>query len=238
MSDQKIIVDLSCGGWQQDGKVVSWLSSNVAHMYDHKKELLAKAPGFTGYPHGHFYGSAFIEGTADELEKFFAEFIKEYDEDLTLAEVEKILELVRQGQPLIRCYRIIWPGRYEPEREDSEMFARMAQVITHEDRGAGWGHLGAACDDLRLRSLWEVTNVILLDTCYHVHFRNGFSMALSYHEIGFDFNEDEEAPQQKKPEGADYDRFIECVKKVADRYDEKIEWFAEMMKADPRYKVG
>lgn len=226
----KIIVDLSCGGYKDGDQVVSWLSSNIIHMYDIKKNLLLMAPNFTGYPHGLLFGSAFIEGTAEELKKFLDLFARNYPDDHTQRDVGRIVEAIDRGEKLIRCYRIVWPDKFGAERADSEMFARMAQVITFEDRHAGFGHLPSARDSFRLHSMWEVTDVILRDTNLHLHFRNEFSMAFSYYEIGFEFDEN------GKPGGADFERLMQCVKKVADRYDEKLEWFAAEIARDPRYK--
>lgn len=225
----KIIVDLSCGGYKKDGEVVSWLSSNIAHMYDIKKNLLLKAPNFTGYPHGQLFGSAFIEGTAEELKAFLDLFTRNYEDDHTQRDVGRIVEAIDRGEQLIRCYRIVWPGRFPEERADSQMFARMAQVILFEQRGAGFGHLISERDTMRMHALWEVTDVILLDTNLHVKFRNEFAMAFSYYEIGFEFDEN------GKPEGADYERLEQCVQKVADRFDEKLAWFAAEIERDPRY---
>lgn len=230
----KIIVDLSCGGYKDGDQVVSWLSSNVAHMYDIKKNLLVKAPNFTGYPHGSLFGSAFIEGTAEELKTFLDLFARNYPDDHTQRDVGHIVEAIDRGEQLIRCYRTVWPGRFGEERADSQMFARMAQVITYEDRGAGFGHLPSARDTFRLHSLWEVTGVTVLDTGVHVKFMNDFSMAFSYHELGFEFNEAED--QAARPTGAEYERFIQCCQKVADRFDEKLAWFAAEIERDPRYK--
>lgn len=226
----KIIVDLSCGGYKDGDNVVSWLSSNVAHMYDIKKNLLQKAPNFTGYPHGSLFGSAFIEGTADELKTFLDLFARNYPDDHTQRDVGRIVEAIERGEQLIRCYRITWPGRFPEERADSQAFARMAQVITFEDRSAGFGHLPSARDTFRLHSLWEVSKVIFLDTNLHVHYLNDFSMAFSYYELGFEFDEN------GSPEGADFERLMQRVKTIADRYDEKLAWFAAEIERDPRYK--
>jgi hypothetical protein len=228
----KIIVDLSCGGYKKDGEVVSWLSSNIAHMYDIKKNLLLKAPNFTGYPHGQLFGSAFIEGTAEELKTFLDLFARNYEDEHTQRDVGSIVEAIDRGEQIIRCYRIVWPGRFPEERADSQMFARMAQVILFEQRGS-YGHLISERDTFRLHSLWEVTKVILLDTNLHVHYRNDFAMAFSYHELGFEFNEAED--QSARPTGDDYSRLLECVKKIADRFDEKLAWFAAEIERDPRY---
>lgn len=226
----KIIVDLSCGGYKDGDKVVSWLSSNVGHMYDIKKNLLQKAPNFTGYPHGSLFGSAFIEGTADELKTFLDLFTRNYPDDHTQRDVGRIVGAIERGEQLIRCYRITWPGRFPEERADSQAFARMAQVMLFEQHSAGFGHLPSTRDTFRLHSMWEVSKVIFLDTNLHVHYLNDFSMAFSYYELGFEFDEN------GSPEGADFERLMQCVKKVADRYDEKLAWFAAEIERDPRYK--
>jgi len=235
MTDQKIIVDLSCGGYTDPDtkEVKSWLSSNIGHMYDHEKELLAKAPGFVGYPHGNFYGSAFIEGTAAELEAFFAEFVKEYDDEHTAREVPMIMERVRRGDRLIRCYHIVWPGRYPEERVDSQTFARMHQVLAHEECRS-WSHLGSMRDHMRQYALWEVVNVGLYDTWFSIEYRNGHKPNFSYYEIGFEFNTDETAPEKPKPAGEDFVQFMKCVEAVAGRYNEKLAWFEQHMRQEPR----
>uniref|UniRef100_A0AB39CEW7 Uncharacterized protein n=1 Tax=Pseudomonas phage HRDY3 TaxID=3236930 RepID=A0AB39CEW7_9VIRU len=227
MTGQKIIVDLSAGGWIKDGKPHSFFSSNVGHMYEHRKELLAKAPNFTGYPF-NFYGASFIEGTPDELQTFFEAFVEEYDEESTVREVQSIMGAVARLEPLIRCYRHVWPDRYPDELKDSVMLARCAQVLSHEDRFSH-GHLICERDQFKQYCLWEVESFrVQKDRISIVHI-NEFCRDVKYKEIGFAWASD------KAPEGPDLDRLWACLQKVADRYDETLAWFERAISEDPRY---
>jgi len=223
----KIIVDLSAGGWIKDGVPHSFFSSNVGHMYEYRKDLLAQAPGFTGSPF-NFYGASFIEGTPSELQKFFGAFVEEYDEESTLREVQSIMAAVTRCEPIVRCYRHVWPDRYPPELKESVTLARAAQVLSHEDRFSH-GHLGSERDQFRVYCLWEVESFrVEKDRIAVVHL-NGFSRSIRYSEIGFDW------PGIYAPVAEDRERLMQCVETTAQRYSAILEWFAECMANNPQY---
>ena len=228
-SEQKVVVDLSCGGYRKNGKVISWLSSNFIHMYENKKDLLAQAPGFIGFPHSMF-GAGIIEGTPQEIHKFFGEFLKEYDEPSTKREVWDILHAVDRGCTMVRCYHVVWPDRFEPEHPDSLMWARAMQVLIDELRGAGIGHVGSHINGMRLRATDEILRLDVHAVGIQFESRYGFDPSFTYTEIGFDWH------CKYPPLNDDFVRLQKHMQEIANRFEPRIEELRAMMANDPRYK--
>lgn len=223
------IIDLSCGGWQQ-GETINYFGSNVSHMYDVKKDLLAKAPNFTGYPKGNNFGSAFIEGTPEQLHDFLIAFGAEYDDAGTLQTVRGLHYAIDAGTPVIRAYRHAWPGRFPEELPESLLLAKFAQIIVMEERGAGFGHLVSERDSFRTYCLWEVEKFQIQKDRIAMRHMNGFERAEKFSTFGFDWH------GQEKPQGDDLERLWQQINVVANRYHEKMQWFAEAIANDPRLR--
>nr|DAF93586.1 MAG TPA: hypothetical protein [Myoviridae sp. ctshb19] len=221
------IIDLSCGGWKQ-GEVINYFGSNVSHMYDVKKDLLAKAPNFTGYPKGNNFGSAFIEGEADQLHDFLTAFARFYDDESTWRTTHSLHNAIDAGTPVIRAYRHAWPGRFPEELPESLLLAKFAQIIVMEERGAGFGHLVNERDSFRIYCLWEVEKFQIQKDCIAMRHMNGFERVEKFETFGFEW------PGQEKPQGADLERLWQQINVVANRYHEKMQWFAEAIANDPR----
>lgn len=224
MAVRRHIVDLSSGERDMFG-------ANVLHMYDIRKDLMAKAPNLRGYPYPE-YGSIFVEGTGLELNQFFNEFSAVYDDALTSEAVADIQRALREGEPVIRAYRMLHPEKYEPVMVDSYMYGKFSQVYM-VDNQFSFGHMISARDSFIGHALWEVIRIEYTPTDFTLVFINGFAMLFSYKEVGFEYTGTEapNADQQKK--------LRDHIQVTADRYDEKLAWFDQMIASDPRYhKTG
>jgi hypothetical protein len=226
-------IDLSSGERNMFG-------ANVCHMYDIRKDLMSKAPNLRGYPHPE-YGSMFIQGTGLELDSFLNEFSAVYDDAQTREAVADMQRALREGEPLIRAYRYLHPEKYNPVLEDSYMFGKFSQVYMVENQFS-FGHMISARDTFIGHALWEVVEVEYTPKDFTLIFVNGFAMTFTYNEIGFDFDEETDfAPDyspapRKAPEGETLKKLQQHIRTIADRYDEKLAWFAQQIANDPRYK--
>lgn len=225
-------IDLSSGERNMFG-------ANVLHMYEIRKDLMAKAPNLRGYPHPE-YGSMFIQGTGLELDKFLNEFSTVYDDAQTCEACDDMQRALREGQPVIRAYRYLHPEKYQPVFPDSYMFGKFTQVYMVEEQFS-FGHMISARDSFIGKALWEVVDVTYTPKNFTVYFVNDFAMAFTYKEIGFEYDEETDfAPDyspasRTAPEGEAMVRLQQCIRSYADRYDEKLAWFAEQIANDPRY---
>lgn len=232
MSVTRHFIDLSSGERNMFG-------ANVLHMYEIRKDLMAKAPNLRGYPHPE-YGSMFVEGTGLELHKFLDEFYAVYDDKDTGDAVADMQRALRDGQPVIRAYRYLHPENYRPVFPDSYMFGKFTQVYMVEEQFS-FGHMISARDSFVGKALWEVIGVEYTAKNFTVYFVNEFAMAFTYKEIGFDFNEETDFAQdfspasRPAPEGEVLKRLQQHIRSYADRYDEKLVWFDEQIAQDPRY---